>query len=50
MYKVVVPDLDLVIGEFSTMQEAAKCVDECIEWDKNNPQDYVPSYRIEGGN
>jgi hypothetical protein len=47
IFKVVVPDLDMVIDEFNTMQEAVKFVDECIEWDKNNPQGYVPYYKIE---
>ena len=46
-FKVIVPDLDYVIDEFSTIEEAEKCINDCIEWDKNNPQDYTPTYKIE---
>lgn len=47
VFKVVEPDLDFIVGEFRTLSEAVKFVNDCIEWDKNNPQYYVPSYRIE---
>lgn len=46
-FKVVIPDLDFVLAEFSTMEEANKFVDECIEWDKKHPQGYTPYYKVE---
>ena len=47
-FKVVEPYLDnFVVGEFDTMEEAETFLNECVEWDKKNPQGYTPYYVIE---
>ena len=48
-FKVVVPDLDdFVVDEFDTMEEVETFLNECVEYDKKNPQGYVPYYVIRG--
>lgn len=45
-FKVVIPDLDLVLEEFNTIEEANEFVNKCIEWDKKHPQGYIPYYEV----
>ena len=46
-YQVIDPYLDFVVDEFSTMEEAEKFINKCVNWDKKHPQGYTPSYKIE---